>query len=117
MANIFQLMPMLQGEELAYVQGLIKDMNENQTQLFAGVYNSRRRDPQTILLVTLLGFLGVAGVQRFITDQIGMGILYFLTAGLCLIGTIVDLVNYKRIAFEYNANIAQEVARTVKTSN
>ena len=117
MANIFQLMPMLQGDELAYVQGLIKDMNDNQAQLFAGVYNSRRRDPQTILLVTLLGFVGIAGVQRFLTDEIGLGLIYFFTAGLCLIGTIVDLVNHKRIAFEYNVQVANEVARTVKASS
>ena len=31
-----------------------------------------------------------------------MGILYFLTGGLCLIGTIVDLVNHRSLAFEYN---------------
>jgi len=117
MANILQLMPMLEGEELVYIQGVIKDMTDNQAQQFANIYNVRRKDPQTILLVTLIGFLGIAGVQRFLTNQIGMGLLYLFTAGLCFIGTIVDLVNYKKIAFEFNYNVAQQVAIMVKASS
>lgn len=117
MANILQLMPMLEGEEMVYIQGVIKDMTDNQAQQFANIYNVRRKDPQTILLVTLLGFLGVAGVQRFLTNRIGMGLLYLFTVGLCWIGTIVDLVNYRRIAFEYNYEVAQQVAVMVKASS
>jgi TM2 domain-containing membrane protein YozV len=117
MANVLQLMPMLEGEELVYIQGVVKDMTDNQAQQFANIYNVRRKDPQTILLVTLIGFLGVAGVQRFLTNQIGLGLLYLFTAGLCLIGTIVDLVNYRRIAFEYNYDVAQQVAIMIKGSN
>jgi len=107
-------MPFLEGEELLYVQELIKDFDESRAQQFASVYSSRRKDPTTIMILTLLGFLGIAGIQRFILDQIGMGILYFLTAGLCLIGTIIDLVNYRKLAFEYNSRQAQQVASLVK---
>jgi hypothetical protein len=46
-----------------------------------------------------------------------MGILYFFTAGLCFIGTIVDAVNYQSIAFEYNRQIAGEVAPLIRTMN
>jgi TM2 domain-containing membrane protein YozV len=66
-----------------------------------------------ILILTIIGFLGIAGVQRFITDQIGMGLLYFFTAGLCFIGTIIDLVNYQKLAFEYNQKKANEVAMII----
>ncbi len=117
MANIFELMPMLQGDELAYVQNVIKDMNEDQARLFAGVYNVRRKDPQLVLLLAVLGFIGIAGVHRFVLGQIGMGLLYLFTGGLCLIGTIVDMVNHKRLAFEHNAMVAIEVSKVVKTSN
>ncbi len=117
MANILQLMPMLEGEELVYIQGVIKDMTDNQAQQFANIYNVRRKDPQTILLVTLIGFLGVAGVQRFLTNQIGLGLLYLFTGGLCVIGTIVDLVNYRKIAFEYNYDVAQQIAAIIKSSS
>jgi TM2 domain-containing membrane protein YozV len=116
MPNVLQLMPRLEGEEMVFVQTLLKDMDDNQSQIFASVYNTRRRDPMLILLTALIGFVAVAGVHRFILGQIGMGILYLFTAGLCLIGTIVDLVNYKRLAFEYNARVAQEVASTVRAS-
>ena len=114
MANILQLMPYLEGEELMYVQQLIKDFDDSRAQQFAAVYSSRRKDPTTVLILTLLGLLGIAGVQRFILGQIGMGILFFFTYGLCLIGTIIDLVNNKKLTFDYNSKEAQQVANLVK---
>ena len=47
-------------------------------------------------------------------NHIGLGILYFFTAGLCFIGTIVDLVNYRKLAFEYNSVVAQQVSAMIK---
>lgn len=116
MPNIFQILPELEGEELVFVQGLIKDFNDNQAMQFANMYRARRKDPQTILLVTLLGFIIIAGVQRFMLNQIGMGLLFLFTGGLCLIGTIIDLVNHKKLAFEYNQNVAQQTAILIKDS-
>jgi TM2 domain-containing membrane protein YozV len=113
MANILHLMPSLEFDEMSYVQALVKDFNDEQIRQFATIYNSRRKDPQTILLLTLVGFLGVSGVQRFVLDQIGMGLLYLFTGGLCFIGTIVDIVNHKSLAFEYNQKVARQVAGMV----
>ncbi|MFO7614906.1 MAG: TM2 domain-containing protein [Bacteroidales bacterium] len=113
MSKLFQFLPELQGRELVYVQGLTKDYTDEKLTTFASIYRSRRRDPQMILLVTLLGFLGIAGVQRFLTNQIGMGLLYFFTWGLCLIGTIIDLINYQDLAAEYNQRMAAEAASLV----
>ena len=110
MANVLQLMPYLEGEEMIFVQGLIKDMSDNQAMLFANAYSSRRKDPQTILLTACIGFIGISGIHRFLLGHIGMGLLFLLTGGLCFIGTIVDLVNYKKLSFEYNQRVAQEVA-------
>ncbi len=109
MASVLRFLPEIIGEEQVYIGRMIENMSDEDAQQFANVYRVRRKDPQTILLLALVGFLGIAGVQRFIVDQIGMGILYLLTGGLCLIGTIVDLINYKRIAFEYNALQAQQI--------
>ncbi|MBU1013168.1 MAG: TM2 domain-containing protein [Bacteroidetes bacterium] len=109
MANILQFMPELTGFELQYVQSITADYDEAKLLKFANIYRSRRKDPQLILLTTLLGFVVLAGVQRFILGQIGMGILYLFTGGLCLIGTIVDLVNYQDLAFQYNQRMANEV--------
>lgn len=117
MAKIIHIMPDLQGDEMVFVQKLIEDMDDEQARLFATAYRPRRRDPMLILLTTCLGFVIIAGVQRFILGQIGMGLLYLFTGGLCLIGTIVDLINYQKLAFEYNYKIAQQVATLVKGVN
>ena len=109
MANVFQILPELQGQEMIFVQNLVKDMTDSKAQMFANAYRGRRKDPQTILLCTVLGFVVVAGVQRFLLGKIGMGLLYLFTFGLCIIGTIVDLVNYEKMAFEFNQKIALEV--------
>lgn len=118
MAQLYQVLPELDMQEMSYVQSIIKNFDDQQLMNFASLYRSRRRDPQLIMLTALLGFVGIAGVHRFLTDQIGIGILYIFTAGLCFIGTIVDLVNYRQLAFDYNIKIANEVAgMIVRSSN
>lgn len=115
MPNVFQLMPSLEGDEMVFIQELIKDMNDNQAQQFAMVYMARRKDPSNLLIFTIIGFVGFAGIQRFVLNQIGMGILYLFTLGLCYIGTIVDAVNHKKLAFEYNSKQAQQVAGMIRS--
>ncbi|MFB6231444.1 MAG: TM2 domain-containing protein [Salinibacter sp.] len=113
MSNVLQHLPEIKGDEQLYVAKLINDMSDEQADRFARIYRERRKDPQTILLLALVGFAGVSGVHRFVVDEIGMGLLYLLTAGLCLIGTLVDVINYKSIAFRYNRRQADEVAALV----
>lgn len=114
MAKVIDVLPEISGEEMLYVQSLIKDMEEEKARSFASVYRTRRKDPQTILITALLGLVIIAGVHRFIMGQIGMGLLYLFTGGLCLIGTIVDLVNHQKLAFEYNQKMANEVISMVR---
>lgn len=102
-------------EEYEYLQQVMSGMSQKQAESFVMFYSSKRRSPQDILLFTLLGFIVVAGVQRFVIGQIGMGILYLLTGGLCLIGTIVDLINHRTLATEYNQKVAYETANLVKS--
>jgi len=116
MASVLKFLPELQGQEMSYVQDLIKPMADDEAQLFSNIYRTRRRDPQLILITTILGFFVIAGIQRFLVNQIGMGLLYLFTGGLCLIGTIVDLVNYQNLAFDYNRKIADEVSLMTKNS-
>lgn len=95
-------------EELITINSRIKDFNDDELSQFCMIYRSKRKDPQMILILCLLGLVGVAGVQRFVIGNIGMGILYFFTAGLCFIGTIVDAINHKSLAMEYNAKMITE---------
>ncbi len=111
MKKIFTLLPELEGDESQYVSMIIEDMPDEKAQAFAAIYRSRRRDPVLLLILALIGLFGVAGIHRFFVGHIGMGILYFLTAGLCFIGTIVDMINYKNFTFEYNRKIAQETLK------
>ena len=56
MANVLKLLPELQGQEMSYIQELINDLDNEKAQLFANIYRARRRDPQLILITTILGF-------------------------------------------------------------
>lgn len=109
MNRMWKLLPELEGEEMRTVEYAIKDLNDEDAQSFAHVYRSRRKDPQMILVLCLVSFLGIAGLQRFFLNQIGMGVLYFFTGGLCLIGSIVDLINYKSLTQEYNVKVLSDI--------
>ena len=106
--TLLKLMYDTTPEELITINNFVKELSDEQIQQFVMIYRSKRKDPQTILITCLFGFVGFAGIQRFLVGEIGMGILYFLTAGLCLIGTIVDLVNHKNIALDFNQKMLAE---------
>ncbi len=114
MAQSIEYLPELEGDEARYIKKMMEPMQEDMANRFANVYRARRKDPQTILLTAIIGFLGAAGVHRFITGQVGMGILYLLTLGLCGIGTIVDVINYQNLAFEHNRNVARDVVSLIQ---
>ncbi len=114
MARVIDVLPEISGEEMLHVQSLIKDLDDDTARTFANVYRSRRRDPQIILITAIIGFFGVAGIHRMLTGEIALGLLYVFTVGLCWIGTIVDLINYQKIAADYNLKIANEVISMVR---
>lgn len=95
-------------EELITINSRTREFSNAELEQFCIIYRSKRKDPQLILILCLLGLVGVAGVQRFFVGHIGMGILYFFTAGLCFVGTIIDAVNHKDLAMEYNAKMITE---------
>ena len=64
--KILFLFPKLSQDELTMVMGITRDLSDEELKSFAVLYNSRRRDPDLILLLTLVGLLGVAGVHRFL---------------------------------------------------
>ena len=95
-------------EELITINSRVQGFGDDELTHFCMIYRSKRKDPQTILLLCLLGLVFVAGIHRFVIGQVGMGILYFFTGGLCVIGTIVDAVNHKDLALEYNGKMIAE---------
>jgi TM2 domain-containing membrane protein YozV len=106
----FASLPGIEQEELLWLQELTRNYPPETRQRFLALYQGRRKEPQNILIFCLIGFFGIAGIHRFILDQTGMGILYLLTGGLCWIGTIVDVINHKRLTWEFNKKAALESA-------
>lgn len=115
MDRIFKLLPELQGEELMYVRNITDKLSDEKMETFAHIYRARRKDPQTVLILCIVGLFAIPGLQRFYIDQIGMGILYLFTAGLCFIGSIVDLINYQKLAQEYNAKMVSDILAMLDT--
>lgn len=113
----FMSLPGITPQEYSYLQQATQGLNEQQLRTFLMIYSGKRKNPSDILLLTLLGFIWIAGVQRFVIGQIGMGILYLLTGGLCFIGTIVDLINHKQLTFEHNQRMVFESMQMVRMSN
>ena len=113
MSKVIRYMPELTGDEQVRVAQWMKNMNDEQAQHFAHVYRQRRKQESTTLILALVGLVSLAGLQRFYLGQIGMGLLYLFTLGLCLIGTIVDLVNHKSMTTKFNLTQADDVARLI----
>lgn len=113
--RLFNSIPGMDHEEYQFLEHVSRNLREDQFNTFVAVYNGKRIKSEMILVGGLLGLFAIAGVQRFMLNQIGMGILYLLTGGLCLIGTIVDLVNYKKLTFEYNQSKAYEALDMTKS--
>jgi len=107
-------LPGIQPDELLVIQAVTKDMNDTQRQQFFAFYKSRRKDQQMLMIMALIGFFGFAGIHRFVTGDIVMGIIFFITMGFCGIGTIVDLINIKKMTSDFNQKEAVETANLVK---
>lgn len=52
-----------------------------------------RKKKMVALILCLLGFFGLAGLHRMYVGKVGSGVLHFFTFGICLIGTIIDLIS------------------------
>jgi len=57
-----------------------------------GFYGGPRKSKTVALILCVLGFFGICGLHRMYVGKAGSGVLHFFTAGLCVIGTITDLI-------------------------
>ncbi len=87
------------------LERLKKDLTENERMQLDMEIRSQKKDAGTLSALACLGFIGVAGIHRFMLGKVGTGILWFLTGGLCAIGTIIDLVNMRKMVEEYNYEV------------
>ncbi|MDQ8052553.1 MAG: TM2 domain-containing protein [Pedobacter sp.] len=113
----FMALPGITPQEYTYLQTATSGLNEQQLRTFLMIYSGKRKNPSDMLLFCIIGMFLVPGLQRFIIGQIGMGILYLFTGGLCLIGSIIDIVNHKDLAFEHNQKMVFESLQMSRMSN
>ena len=56
------------------------------------VTTSSDKKRKTAIILCCLGFVGLAGLHRFYCGKFGTGFVWFCTAGVCVVGTILDLL-------------------------
>ena len=112
--QLLMTMPDLQPEELAVLNELMHNLSEKEKEQFLMLYRTKRKDKQTMILLAAIGFLGIAGIHRFIIGDIALGVLYILTLGFCFIGTIIDIVNIGQMTNDFNRKQAIEAANLVQ---
>lgn len=70
----------------------ITNANTNTNTNVNGGFIAPRKKKIVALILCLLGLFGVAGIHRMYVGKAGSGVIYLLTGGLCLVGTIIDLI-------------------------
>jgi TM2 domain-containing membrane protein YozV len=112
--NSYFSLPGVTAGELYLLQQATADLDDNQVREFRELYIVKRKNPQDILLLTLSGLLGIAGIHRIVLGETTMGVLYFFTYGFFGVMTIMDIVNNKTLTNDYNQKTMTETYHIVK---
>ena len=115
--NSYAAFPGITMDEYSFIHHASAGLTQNQMTTFMAIYSSRRKNPTDVLVATLFGFMGLAGIQRFMTNQILLGLLFLITGGFLGIGTLIDAFSYKSIANDYNRLLAYDCYHIAKMNN
>jgi len=115
-SNPYITLPGISAEELAFLPQATANLDDEQKKRFFYIYRDKRKSPQDMLLFILIGFLGVAGVHKFVMGETVMGVLYLFTWGFCGVCTLDDAIKHKKIALEYNKKMAYESYQMAQTN-
>lgn len=66
--------------------------NNNVAPAFGTIYGAQK-SKMLALILCCLGFIGFSGIHRMYVGKVGSGVLYFLTGGLCFVGTVLDIIS------------------------
>lgn len=69
------------------------DSVNTNTNVNGGMALGPRKSKTVALILCIIGFFGFGGLHRMYVGKVGSGVLHFLTYGLCVIGTIIDLIS------------------------
>ena len=116
MPHVNHYLPEITEPERSFLEQVTSAMADAEIQQFAIAYRRARKDPQTILLMAVIGVFAVQGLHRLYLGQVGMGLLYLFTWGLMLFGTITDIVRHKELTLNYNRELAMHIAMNLPHS-
>jgi len=88
-------------------QQMIAGLTQEQKNYFQARYAAESKDRMTLLLVSI--FLGKFGVDRFMMDDVGMGLLKLFTLGCCGVLWIIDICTITERVDTYNRRKAAEI--------
>jgi TM2 domain-containing membrane protein YozV len=114
---ITHYLPELDEPERSFIERLTAEMSHENIQQFAVAYRQVRKDPQTLRLMAIIGIVAVPGLHRFWVGHMALGLLYLVTWGLLLFGTITDVFKYRKLAFGYNQQVARRIAANLYQSS
>ena len=92
-----QYAKMLPSNKLPMIKDALRKLDENQ---FIYIQAIEYKDPNTVLILSIL--LGTLGIDRFILNDAGMGVLKLLTCGGVYVWWIIDMVNAQERTQAYN---------------
>ena len=87
------------SEKIMFLREKMYTMDEAR---FAMLSTVELKDPTMITIISV--FLGSLGIDRFMLNDIGLGVLKLLTGGCCGILTIIDWFTVQKKAKEVNFN-------------
>ena len=96
------------------LQMMSKGLTEQQKMLFMSQYDSVKKDPNIILILSVL--FGYLGVDRFMLGDMGMGLLKLLTGGCCGILWLIDIFTIRGKVNEFNRKQANDIVQGIKVS-
>ena len=96
-------------------QQMTASLTPEQKNYFQARYAAESKDRMTLLLVSI--FLGKFGVDRFMMDDIPMGLLKLFTLGCCGVLWIIDICTITKRVDEYNRLKAQQIIATLSQNH
>ena len=88
-------------------RAMTSGLTEQERGIFYMQYGAVQRDRTVLLLVSI--FVGSFGVDRFLLNDIGLGVLKLLTGGLCGILWLLDIFLIMGRTDDYNRRKAHEI--------
>lgn len=99
---------------IAEQQQLIKKLKESDRLVFSSQYDSVKKDPGTMLILSVL--LGGMGVDRFMLSDMGFGLLKLFTFGGCGVLWLIDIFTTKDRTADFNRKKANEIFQSLKNN-